>query len=99
MKEYLTILQGKIFKLLPMKESYENGIDNHFANYVENLYINSTGFMARYPELSTNKDFVETCNNIAFLKNNVDIDIKTWRSIILRSVRLIGSAIEKISEE
>ena len=99
MKKYLTILQGKIFKLLPMKESYEDGIDNHFANYVENLYINSAGFMERYPELSEDKDFVEACNNIAFLKNNVGVDIKTWRSIVLRSVRLIGSTLKKIDEE
>lgn len=41
---YLTSLQGKIFKLLPMREAYDQGVDNHLDEYIGNLCAN---FMVR----------------------------------------------------
>lgn len=95
---YLTSLQGHIFKLLPMREAYENGLENHLFDYIDNLYSNCAGAISTYPAFSTHKSIIEACNNLAFLKDNPDVSFKKWRSTVLRSTRLIGCAIKDYAE-
>ena len=86
---YLSSLRNKVFKLLPMRESYDNGESNHLDEYLENLYSNFSGAFNCYPALSNERELVEVYNNVAFLKSNKDIEFAKWRSFILRSTRLI----------
>lgn len=87
---YLTSLRNKVFKLLPMREAHDNGEENHLCEYLENLCANYAGAFACYPELADSREVVEVYNNIAFLKNN-EVEFAKWRSIVLRSTRLIQS--------
>ena len=96
---YLTTLQGKMFKLLPMRESYDKGIDNHLYEYLSNLYDNCAGAFLCFPELSEKSMLIEVQNNIAFLKNTDDIKFSKWRSIVLRSTRLIHTVLDDYREE
>lgn len=95
---YLTGLQNKVFKLLPMREAHDRGDENHLYEYLDNLQSNYKGAFLCYPELSKNIALVEVQNNIAFLNGNRDIDFKKWRSIVLRSTRLLNSIIEEYKE-
>lgn len=94
---YLTSLRNKVFKLLPMREARDKGDENHLEEYLENLCANYTGAFACYPELADVREIVEVYNNIAFLKNN-EVEFAKWRSIVLRSTRLIQSVALKYEE-
>lgn len=94
---YLTSLRNKVFKLLPMREAYDKGNENHLEEYLENLCANCTGAFSCYPELADVREIVEVYNNIAFLKNN-EVKFAKWRSIVLRSTRLIQSVVVKYEE-
>lgn len=94
---YLTSLRDMIFKLLPMREEHDEGTENHIGEYIENLYANYAGAFACYPELEGVKEVVEVYNNIAFLKDN-EVEFARWRSMVLRSTRLIQSVALKYEE-
>ena len=95
LKTYLLSLQGKVFKLLPMKELYDTGEDNHIDEYLINLCANCEGALAYHPILASTSEIVEVRNNIEFLKNNIDLDFKKWRTIVLRSTRLVHNVLLK----
>lgn len=92
LETYLVSLQGKVFKLLPMREAYDQGEVNHLDEYLVNLCINCEGAFTCHPILSDSADIVEVRNNIEFLKNNIDLDFARWRNIVLRSTRLTHRA-------
>lgn len=95
---YLTNLQNKVFKLLPMREAYDRGEDKHLYDYLDNLQSNCEGAFICYPELSEKGMLVEVQNNIAFLKNSKDVCFKKWRATVLRSTRLIHSVLDEYKE-
>lgn len=97
LKTYLTSLRNKVFKLLPMREAYDSGEENHLDEYLENLYANYAGSFACYPGLAEVREIVEVYNNLAFLKTG-EVEFVKWRSIVLRSTRLIQSAVLKCEE-
>lgn len=92
---YLTSLQSGVFKLLPMREAYDQGDDNHLYEYLENLQSNCKGAFACYPDLSQRSQMIEVQNNIAFLLGAQDVSFKKWRSTVLRSTRLIASILNE----
>lgn len=93
---YLVNLRNKIFKLLPMRESFDSGIDNHLPEYLDNLLNNCQGAFVCYANLSAIKEFVEVCNNLAYMREEVgDIDFGKWRSMVLRSTRLVQTILAR----
>ena len=95
---YLSSLRNKVFKLLPMREAHDRGDDNHLNEYLENLCSNFSGAFDCYPELADVREIVEVYNNIAFLKSNKEVEFTKWRSIVLRSTRLIQTVAAKHEE-
>lgn len=92
---YLTSLQGKIFKLLPMREASDQGVDNHLDDYIDNLCANYEGALACYPELSSVREMAEVQSNIWSLRRNTKCDFLKWRSTVLRSTRLIQTVLTR----
>lgn len=90
---YLSGLRNKVFKLLPMREAYDTGVNNHIEEYLINLCTNCDGAFACYPSLASIREVIEVRNNIEFLKNNIDLDYKRWRAIVLRSTRLTSNVL------
>ena len=91
----LTNLRDKVFKLLPLREAHDIGDDNHLSEYLTNLAVNYQGALIGHPSLLSIKEIVDVQNNIEFLKENTDLDFKKWRSIVLRSTRLLQSVAER----
>jgi len=92
---YLTALQGKIFKLLPMREASDQGVDNHLDEYIDNLCDNCKGAFDCHPELSSIREMAEVQSNIWALKANLQCDFAKWRSTVLRSTRLIQTVLTR----
>lgn len=95
---FLPSLRNKVFKLLPMREAYDRGELNHLDEYLENLYSNFSGALECYQELASMREIIEAYNNVAFLMKNKDIEFTKWRSIVLRSTRLVQTVSDKREE-
>lgn len=87
---YLLSLRGDVFKLLPMKESEMNGIDNHINEYIDAMIINLSGAIETYPVLSSQKQYLYVLNNMQYIRQH-QVDFKQWRKIILNSTRSIDN--------
>ena len=87
---YLSNLRGDVFKLLPMKESEMEGLDNHLGDYMEALLVNLSGGLTTYPILSSQKQYLYVINNLQYLSTHT-VDFKKWRKIILSSTRNIDN--------
>ncbi len=92
---YLRSLQSKIFKLLPMREAYDAGMDNHLDDYIENLCTSFEGAFACYPELATIREIAEVQSNVFALRDNLKLDFTKWRSTVLRSTRHIQTVLTR----
>lgn len=92
---YLTSLQGKIFKLLPMMEARNQGVDNHLDEYIGNLCANFDGAFDCHPEFSSYREMAEIQSNLWSLKANIDMDFAKWRSAVLRSTRLVQTVLTR----
>lgn len=97
-KTYITALRGDIFKLLPMREEYDEGRDNNLREYLDNLWANCSGAFALHPELQESAEFVKVASNLAFLTRDPNLDFRKWRSIILGSMHLLDDALRKFAE-
>lgn len=89
MNDVLNFLLGfrnDVFKLLPMKEAENNGVNNHLKDYLDSLVVNAKGSIVAYPELSTQKQYLYVVNNLAFLMSN-EIEFSRWRKIVLSATR------------
>lgn len=85
---YFTSLIGKIYKLLPMREDYDFGVENYLPAYVNNLFRNLCSYKAYYPGLEHDKRFVDVYSNLLTLRD-VTMPFDMWRSVVLRSTRLV----------
>lgn len=98
-KTYLKGLQSSVFKLLPMREDYDAGVDNHIAEFLAHLEDGMDGALVAFNELSSSKKITQVRSNIALLGANVEMDFAKWRNTVLRSTRLVGLAIEELCAE
>lgn len=95
---YLEGLQGKIFKLLPMREDYDAGVDNHLPEYLNSLCDSLDGWFLCWPELSREYELIDVQNNMMYLKTK-ETTFAKWRSVVLRSTRIVHGLLEKYSEK
>lgn len=94
-KVYLTGLQKKVFKLLPMREDLDNGIDNHLGDFLDSICTGCKGALNTYEDLSCDNNFLDIVNNLQFLSSTDDIPFAKWRKTILRSSRLISDILSE----
>lgn len=86
LSNFLLGFRNDVFKLLPMKEAEDNGIENHLIDYLDSLVINAKGSMVAYPELAKQKSYHYVVNNLSFLMSNT-VEFSRWRKIVLSSTR------------
>lgn len=89
------MLQNKVFKLLPMREAYDLGEENHVYEFLDNLLSNIPGAITYYPMLKEEGIIVEIQGNLAFLQDK-NIPFTKWRSVVLRTTRLVHSLIDRL---
>lgn len=94
--KYLSSLQDKIFKLLPMRESFDFGEQNHVREYADHLAANCKGALNVYPELSDEPGYLDVVNNIIFMVTEWP-DYEKWRSMVFRSTRIVHELHDKYS--
>ena len=48
---FLSTLRNDVFKLLPMKEAFNEGKDNHISDYIYSLIVTAEGALVTFKEL------------------------------------------------
>lgn len=96
---YLNRLVDMIFKLIPLREEHDDGHDAHLEEYLNTLCDNYDGAMSRYKRLACIPNFVETRNNIEYMRMKfADIPFARWRNLAFRSIHHINDIIAAHNE-
>lgn len=92
---YLFGVKGDVFKLLPMRESFDEGNDNYLDEYLETLLVNMKGSLITYPVLNDQKQYLYVINSLQYLADKgPEVKFELWRRIILNSMSNIGKLID-----
>ena len=84
---FLSTLRNDVFKLLPMKEAFNEGRDNHISEYIYSLIVTAEGALVTFKELETSKGYIYVVNNLNYLCLHESIEFSKWRKIILNCSR------------
>ena len=66
MKEFLTSMIGSIFKILPLYDENNVGLQSH----IDSVAIQLIGAMDTFQELKTTQKYIPVINSINFLRKN-----------------------------
>lgn len=82
-------MEGGIFKLLPLYEEQQEGLDVHLDVYMRDLWDELVGAQALFPELEESGEYISILNTVQFLMTN-ECDHDTWKRRILKMVRMLN---------
>lgn len=88
MNDFLTHLIGSIFKILPLKEDYDSGIDIGLKDYLDSLYMQLVGGRMTYKELDSNQHYISIVNTIGYL-NSHDFTHKQCKREVFKCIKLL----------
>lgn len=92
MNEYLTHLIGSIFKILPLKEDSDSGIDVGLKDYIDSVVIQVVGGRMTYSSLADNVDYTTVVNTINYLNAN-EFTHKQCRREVFKCINLLQTLI------
>lgn len=75
---YLDSLTGKIYKLIPMRDDKESGVEVFLEKYLDSLIIELMGAMDTYPDLGCNEQYISIVNTVQYMAHH-NIDRAVWR--------------------
>jgi len=83
-KEYLNYLIDSVFKILPLKEEENIGLNE----YIDSLIIQVIGAKANYGDLNKNQKFMSILNILYYFKNN-DFTIKQCKREVFKCIDIL----------
>ena len=91
---YIRVLIGRIFKLLPMREQVEQGVDLFLDTYLADLADETAGACITFPELYELPAFVSTVNSLNYLRYHwLDMEFSSYRSTVLKMTNNIADIV------
>lgn len=92
MNDFLTHLVGSIFKILPLKEDTDSGIDVGLKDYIDSVVIQVVGGRMTYPILDKNQQYISIVNSIYYLNNN-DFTQKQCKREVFKCIKTLQELI------
>lgn len=90
MNDYLGYILSSIFKILPLSEDRNTGLQDH----IDSVAIQLIGSLDTYPELKSDKKYLSIINSINFLRNNKFTD-KQCKREVLRCTNILQKMIRR----
>lgn len=84
MKVFIDHLGNSIFKILPLREESNAGLQE----YIDSLLFQLNGALVTYPTLSENIDYISIVNIVGYLKGN-DYSIKQCKREVFKCLHII----------
>lgn len=75
---FLVSLTGKIYKLIPMRDDKESGVEVFLDKYLDSLLIELMGAMETYPDLKTDEQYISIVNTAQYMAHH-EIGHSVWR--------------------
>ena len=94
---YLRRLINRIFKLLPMREQEDQGINVFLDTYVTDLAEEAAGACITFPELYEMPSFVAVVNSLNYLRYHwLETEFSSYRSTVLKMTNNIACIVEEV---
>lgn len=94
---YLRRLISRIFKLLPMREQVDEGVNLFLDTYVSDLADETVGACVTFPELYEMPDFVSVVNSLNYMRGHwADMEFANYRSTVLKMTNNISDIVEGV---
>ncbi len=90
MKEFLANMIGNIFKILPLYDENNIGLQSH----IDSVAIQLIGAMDTFQDLRTNQKYISIINSMNFLRKN-DYTKKQCKREVLRCTNILESMIKE----
>ncbi len=90
MKEFLASMIGNIFKILPLYDENNMGLQSH----IDSVAIQLIGALDTFQDLKTNQKYISIINSINFLRKN-DYTKKQCKREVLRCTNILESMIKE----
>lgn len=94
---YIKTMIGRVFKLLPMRESSMDcdGQNVYLDVYIDDLSRESQGAYNTFPELYSIKEYISFTNTLSYLTCHWEkIEFKTYRSSVLKMTNNLAHILE-----
>ena len=83
---FINNLSKSIFKILPLKEEGNKGVDE----YIESLLIQMNGALITYPALKHNENYISILNIINYFSNN-EFSIKQCKREVFKCLNILDT--------
>lgn len=94
---YVRSLVGRVFKLLPMREQVDQGIDLFLDTYIADLSDEISGACVTFPELYDLPEFISAVNSLNYLRYHwLEMEFKAYRSTVLKMTNHIACLIGEV---
>ena len=91
---FLNSLTGKIFKILPLKEKYNDGYAVHLEDYLDSLLIEILGACDTFLELSKSPDYLTIINTMQYISQN-DVSVRVCKREVFKMIELVNKINKK----
>lgn len=78
-----------IYKILPLKEDENDGLDD----YIDSVLIQLYGSLNTYSDLNYNQQFISIINTLQYFKNN-EYTVKQCKREVFRCINILQHMIE-----
>lgn len=94
---YIRRLIDRVFKLLPMREQVDQGVNLFLDTYIADLADETTGAYVTFPELFETPDFVSAVNSLNYLRYHwEEMPFSTYRSVVLKMTNNIAGIVKEV---
>ncbi len=90
MKEFLSCMIGSIYKILPLYDEKNLGLQS----YIDSVAVQLIGAMDTFQELKTNQKYISIINSINFLRVH-DYTQKQCKREVLRCTNILENMIKE----
>lgn len=92
---YIQYLIGKLYKILPMKENQDAGVDVHLQEYLDALLREVLGSLDTFPEARECKEYLAVVNVLQFLCRN-EFDLDVCRRDVFKMLNLLDQIVKEM---
>ena len=91
---FLNSLTGKIYKLIPMRDDAESGVEVFLDKYLDSLLIELMGAMDTFPDLSRDNQYLSIVNTAQYMAHH-EISHAVWRRESFKMLNMLDRVLSK----
>ena len=88
-------LTGRVFKMLPLREDADNGLDVYLEEYMQSLARDVIGSMVTFPELVNYPEYVTIVNTIQYLATT-PTEFQIFRKEVFHMLEILNNVDAKL---